>query len=319
MRVLLLVLSIICFTFAEESTFDQLLDPLVEDTIPLYNPAVTGALSLVPGGGQIYTKSFTKGGLFLGTELLLGGIAYDRWQKFHDAYDPIYEAQEELRLFTDSIVGIDSLTRGDTVTYLKKWDFVNKREFAVEERRIEYYNYATWFGGVYLWNLIDGVGSSNLFKGTENPTPRRAALLSAIPFTGAGQFYNGSFFKGAMVSVVEIGCMLSAINFQRLQNSAEDYGDMLGQELPDSGNYDQDLVNELKYWEDQFKSLQKRKTRFMWYGVFFYLYGIADAAVDAHLHSFERNFDISGNVDLVNDEFTLSFSGEFGKRRSIPD
>lgn len=321
MRVLLFVLCIIFLTCAEQSTFDQLLDPLVEDTVQQYNPVVTGALSLVPGGGQIYTKSFTKGGLFLGTELLLGGIAYDRWQKFHDAYKPLYEAKEEYQILSDSLAGMnpDSLGKSDTVNLIRSWDFVNKREFAVEERRIEYYNYAVWFGGVYLWNLIDGVGSSNLFSGAEQPTPRRAALLSAIPFTGAGQFYNGSFFKGAMVSVVEIGCMLSAINFQRLENKAENYGNMLNRELPDSGNYDKDLVNELKYWEDQFGGIQKRKTRFMWYGVFFYLYGIADAAVDAHLHGFERNFDISGNVDLVNDEFTLSFSGEFGKRRVRTD
>lgn len=319
MRVLLLILSIVVLVCAEQSTFDQLLDPPVEDSVRLYNPVVTGALSLVPGGGQIYTKHFTKGGLFLGTELLLGGIAFDRWQKFHDAYDPLYEAQEDLRLFVDSISNKESLERKDTVTYLQKWDFVNRREFAVEERRVEYYNYATWFGGVYLWNLVDGVGVSNRFKGSRNPSPKRAALLSAIPFTGAGQFYNGSFFKGAMVSVVEIGCMLSAINFQGLMDDAEEYGNMLKAELPDTGNYDRDLNNEINYWEDQFKSIQKRRTRFMWYGVFFYLYGVADAAVDAHLHGFERNFDISGGVDPVNDEFSLSFSGEFGRRRVYSD
>lgn len=296
------------------NSFDLLKESEVEDTLPVYKPGVTTALSLIPGGGQIYTRHFAKGGIFLGTELLMAGQTYIRWKDFHDAYDPYYDAKNLYDSLYNhySLLPPENVTLSDSTLLIRAMNDRDIREFDIEARRIDYVNYAAWFGGIYLWNLVDGFGVSNVFQGVENPTPKRAALLSAIPFTGAGQFYNGNFFKGAMVSVVEIGCMITAINFQRLMNDAEEYEDRLSA-MPDS-LYQKVPRSEREQWETRYKNASTDRTKFMWYGIFFYIYGIADAAVDAHLHGFDRHFHITGGVDPVDGKMSFALSGEFGSR-----
>ncbi len=318
MRFFILVL---CLVFSlSANSFDQLNEKITEDTLPLYHPGVTTALSIIPGGARIYTGRYKRAALFFGVELLMGSQAYMRWRWYHDAYEPYYDARSKYdSLYSHVYSG--TLSAPDSVQELSKMaSLINRRdllEFDIEKARTDYLNWSVWFGGIYLWNLVDAVGASNRFQGAENPTPKRAALLSAIPFTGAGQFYNGRFFKGAMVSVVEIACMISAINFTNLRDKAEEYENNL-MDLPDS-LYHKIPTNELSSWSGRYDNASRSRTMFMWYGVFFYLYGIADAAVDAHLHGFERNFDITGGLDPLNGKISMAFSGEFGTRKSRRD
>ncbi len=312
MKQLLLVLSLIISLSA--NSFEQLKESEVEDTIPLYNPAVTTSLSLLPGGGQFYTRHFAKGGIFLAAELLMGTQAYNYWVDFHDAYKPYYEKRDVYDSIYSEFIKIPDTTiaKADTVTLISALNQRDLAEYDIEQKRIDYINYSAWFTGIYLWNLVDAFGGSNRFPGAENPSPRRAAALSAIPFSGAGQFYNGEWFKGAMVSVVEIGCMVTAINFQRLMNDAEGYEDNL-RALPDSSFY-KIPYSEQEQWRARYDDASTSRSMFMWYGVFFYLYGVVDAMVDAHLHDFDRNFHITGGVDPVDKKMNFAFSGEFGKR-----
>ena len=48
---------------------------------PTKNPALALSLSLLPGGGQFYTKNYLKGAVFAGAQLYFGGgTIYLHWQ-----------------------------------------------------------------------------------------------------------------------------------------------------------------------------------------------------------------------------------------------
>ncbi len=313
MKQLLLIFTLVASLFA--NSFDQLKEAVTEDSIRLYNPGVTTALSIIPGGGQIATKHFTKGGIFLATELILGTSAFKYWEDYHDAFKPYYKQRNYYDSLNTAFLLIpdSSATEEDTINLVKARHQRDLFEFDIEEKRTDYINYSAWFAGVYIWNFVDAIGVSNQFQGNQNPDPRRAGALSAIPFTGAGQIYNGSWFKAGLVSVVEIGCMVSAINFQRLMKDAQDYEKELKQ-LPDSVYYKIPL-EERQAWKNNHNNAKESRTMFMWYGIFFYLYGITDAIVDAHMHGFDRNFHITGGVDPIDKKMNFAFTGEFGKRK----
>ena len=299
-------------SFSWANTFEKLEDTVEVDSVRLYNPYLTTSLSLIPGAGQIYTKHYTKGGIFFATELLMGTQSLMRWRWYHQSFDTYYAASKyyDSTLTEFNKIPDSSVTATDSTNLALAYHSKYLSEFDIEKSRIDYINWSTWFGGIFLWNLIDAAGVSNRFDGVDNPSPKRAALLSAIPFTGAGQFYNGQFFKGAMVSVVEIACMVSAINLQGIMNLSEEYPISMKAE-------NEDLYNMIPYanqqeWNGRFDNAARTRTMFMWYGVIFYLYGIVDAMVDAHLHNFDSHFKITANVSPIDKSAYFAFAVDIG-------
>ncbi len=310
MKKFFLFLFIPLFLFA--SQFDRLADQFNGDTVPQYNPALTTSLSIIPGGGQLFTRHFTRGSLFLGMSLLMGTQSYMRHEWYTSAKEPVYVARNEYDSLRRTFSAQIKIETKDSTELMGSLNELKLREFEKERAKIEWLNWSGWFAGIYAWNLVDGYGCSNRFTGRENPTPKRAAWLSAIPFSGAGQLYNGSIFKGAMFSTVQLGCLYSAINFQRVMNLTEKYKDELVA-LPD-GAYKLVSYGEQQQWDSRYETANRSRTMFMWYGVIFYLYGIADAAVDAHLDDFNRHFQITSSVDPVDGRVAFGVNGQFGKR-----
>ncbi len=308
-RTLLLITILTSVLMA--NTFQILEDQVEQDSIVKYNPAITSALSVIPGGGLFYSRHFAKGGLFLSTEVLLGTGAVSRHRSYRNAYEPFHNSSRSYdSLYREFNSALDD--DRDTVGLMSARNHRDLLEFEIEKKRIDWLNWSTWFTGVYIWNIGSAIHASNHFTGEQYPETKRAAALSAIPFTGAGQMYNGEISKGAMFATVQIGCLISAINFQRLMNDAEDFENNL-QALPDS-LYHKIPDGERGDWKAKFESAQRSRTMFLWYGIFFYLFGIADASVDAHLSGFEKHFDISGAVDPIDGRMSLTLSGDFGNR-----
>jgi len=315
MKSIVTLLLLVSFLFPA-SQFDRLVDQFEStDTVKLYNPAVTTALSIIPGGGQLYTQHYTRGSLFLGMSLLMGTQSVMRWNWYHWAKD---DKQTISNSYDSLLRKLPTPDSKDSILILSALHDTKLAEFDTERARIDWINWSGWFAGIYAWNLVDAIGCSNRFDGVENPSPKRATLLSAIPFTGAGQFYNGKFFKGAMLSTVQLGCLYSAINFQRVMNSAEKFENELSA-LPDS-SYAKVNYGDRQVWQGRYDAAARSRTMFMWYGVIFYLYGLADASVDAHLHNFERHFQISSSVNPIDGRISFGLNGTFGApRRSAVD
>lgn len=310
LKVVLFIL--LCFTslFAKRG-IDRIVDPEVEAVDTAGKPGVTIALSIIPGGGQMYQREFIRGGLFLGFEALFGSIAINRWQSYHGNLRMLDTLQS-------NYAQLISVPEFDTAQALDTLMAIERRAYEAQRMKMLHRNYTAWFAGLYAWNLFDAVGYSGIIRGVSNPNPRRAAALSAIPFLGLGQLYNGKAYKAGLVWAMQIGCMTSAINFQRLMNEcgereialkSSSYHDAKAVSISYKGTIERE-------WSGAYDSATRSRTMFMWYGVIFYLYGILDAYVDAHLHGFESKFDIVGGFDPFNEEFGLNLTYDFGKRRN---
>ncbi|MBC8323439.1 MAG: hypothetical protein H8E70_07725 [Candidatus Marinimicrobia bacterium] len=94
-------------------------------------------------------------------------------------------------------------------------------------------------------------------------SPVKAALYGAM-FPGAGQVYNGRWFKAVMILSLE-----GASIYQWSLN-----GDIY--KNYESGNYG---LRKHRYLE--------KRNKFAWWTVFIYVYGMLDAVVDAHLNPFK--------------------------------
>ncbi len=94
-------------------------------------------------------------------------------------------------------------------------------------------------------------------------SPVKAALYGAM-FPGAGQVYNGRWFKAAMILSLEV------ISIYQWTLNGDIYKNY------ESGNYD---LRKQRYLE--------KRNKFAWWAVFMYAYGMLDAVVDAHLNPFK--------------------------------
>jgi hypothetical protein len=97
-------------------------------------------------------------------------------------------------------------------------------------------------------------------------SPKKAAS-SALAFPGGGQLYNGKIIKAGLILAGEVIAIVNWYNNSQLYSS-----------------YDAD--NDAEYPLPKHRYLEKRNKSVWWFG-FIYIYGLIDAIVDAHLHSFE--------------------------------
>jgi len=177
--------------------------------------------------------------------------------------------------------------------------------------KTRYHNASFMFGAVGIWNLLDAFGTSAGMQGAQNPEPRRAMALSAIPFTGAGQFYNGEWFKGGLVFATQTSFVFGGIRFQYLMHKAQEFPRELGEDESFALLSQGERVDR---WRNNHRNAAQRRTMFFWYFVISYIYGMTDAYVDASLSNFDRKFDLTFDYLPLNEELALGFTWNFGAR-----
>jgi len=109
-----------------------------------------------------------------------------------------------------------------------------------------------------------------------------------------------------MMTQMSLGII--AINQSRLMNRAQDhysrvflYKDSTGA-TPIADKYSDD-------WDSKQKNAFRNRNSYLWYSLFFYLYGILDAVVDAHLHDYERKMEVY--PDLVPGNGTVGLNIDY--------
>jgi len=128
-------------------------------------------------------------------------------------------------------------------------------------------------------------------------SPKKAAIYSAI-LPGAGQFYNKKYWKMPIIYAGAVGLTYS---FQFNQSHYVKYRNALRDRL--NGNPDDYLGI---YSEDQLSTLYQYYHRYrdltVIGGLVLYVLNIVDAAVDAHLYTFNVSDDLSFNIQptLIN-------------------
>lgn len=122
------------------------------------------------------------------------------------------------------------------------------------------------------------------------PIPKKAAYLSlALP--GAGQVYNGRWWKVPFVYGALGGAVAVAVNNQQNYETFRDaYTLKLRNERHEFSDTVLDDANRLRVYRDQFN-----KNRQTWYLLSGIAYGLqaVEALVDAHLQNFDVDEDLS--------------------------
>jgi hypothetical protein len=131
-------------------------------------------------------------------------------------------------------------------------------------------------------------------------SPKKAAIFSAV-LPGSGQIYNKKYWK---VPIVYAGFVGLAYSFQFNQSRYVKYRDAMKYRLDDDSSTTDDYTN--IYSDDQLTRLYQYYHRYRDLTVIgaaaLYLLNIVDAAVDAHLFTFNVSDDLSLNIQpaLIN-------------------
>lgn len=310
-----------------ESAHDTLRAPVVDlgqsattgaDTLrKQHSPLLAGGASLIiPGMGQIYTGRYARGTIFLSAEAIMGIVAYTRYDYYLFKKDLLEAAQQEVAVRRNTL---DQLQDQDEITdstelenALSAWQIAFLEE-QVESYNLEFskrglYNSLLWLGGTHIYNIMDAIASTNAFKDNEPRNPPLAGALSAIPFLGLGQIYNGAISKAGLVLLSQGALAGLAYNYDYLRREAEDY--LL--ELLDSETVSETLKENYQgVWQSKIRNAVQLRNTYLWYGLLFYMYGIFDAVVDAHLHDIEDRMklrpDLSVSAERVGLHLNLVF------------
>lgn len=305
-------------------------DSAPPDSQVIRNPWVAGALSaVIPGAGQMYTRSYVKGPLYLVSEVGLGLYAANRFRAAEKFDDDIKRFNREYERLRDSLPGPDTSAwyRWETITDsvdtagMVVWSdtvadsiigptvYRMARDTAMLKRdklRNSAYQSLWWGASCHMYCILDALEKSGRFRNDEPRNPKAAGWLSAIPFLGLGQWYNGRLSKAGMIFMVQTSTALMAYNNHRILVRSE----RELRQMSDPSRTEYSVVNELENgdefydeWDSSRKQAFRNRNTYLWYSLFFYFYNVFDAVVDAHLHDHSRRMQLE--PDLVPGDNTV--------------
>ena len=254
-----------------------------------YNPLISvGLSSILPGAGQIYCRRRTRGSFFLATEFIWALVAKNRYDhyKYVMKYDIDYFTIQKSQNLEGMLLSINDVTLYNSY-YEKYIDAHMGYDLAGYKRRASryvYYHSIGWTSGIYLWNILDALQSSKFFFSDTPRKPAAAAGLSAIPFLGLGQIYNGSYAKAGFIWTTHTMLAYMAYNYNLLMNDCINKRNQVNSALSAPGKTKAAYVDK---WDNEYNFAFKNRNTYLWYLVLLYFYGIFDATVDAHLHDYK--------------------------------
>lgn len=278
-----------------------------------YNPLVsTGLSTLLPGAGQIYCKRRVRGSLFLATEVIWSLVAINRYQRYkYTMKDDINDYAREISLNYEGML----LSVNDPDEYTSFYNRYIDAQMGYDLARYRRDNslYVTyhcigWAGGIYLWNILDALQSSRHFYSINPKKPATAAWLSAIPFLGLGQMYNGSYAKAGLILTIHTMLAYMAYNYNELMNDCINKRNRVKSTESIPNTIKTSYINE---WDHEYRTAFKNRNTYLWYLVLFYFFGIFDAAVDAHLHDYRIKIRLEPQTEKNEKSVTLNMSVEF--------
>ncbi|MBD3346788.1 MAG: hypothetical protein GF401_17160 [Chitinivibrionales bacterium] len=307
---------------------------------PRFNPLISGGLStLMPGLGQIYTRNYIKGSLFLTTEVILGLVARDRYlfysrnkkEDVNDWKDSVFSAQQKLSSVQDSLnfyrqiidtttffdsAFIEDSLRFEELTTLKTeiagTVVSSQMQYELErydrrEAKTMYHHMLFGLAGCTYFNIMDAVQGSRYFYDNSPKKPALAGWLSAVPGLGMGQIYNGALSKAGMITMVQFTLGFMSYNYHSLMRDCEEK--IL--EMSDPNNPKNEFEDTFhRDWDSRRDEVFRKRNTYLWYSILFYFYGIFDAVVDAHLHDTEARMQLKPDLSISSEAvgFNLSLS-----------
>lgn len=244
-------------------------------------PAVLG-MGLLPGGGQFYTGHNVRGGFLLAMEL---GLAYEVFYN---------KPLQQQRRMDDAAIHRDSteyftrkMLQATTLDSIARWQarrdfhagrvrFYNDKKLTEEDlRRSE----LAWLAGLHLYGLFDayGIWKNNQGHSVEKNEVKSAVWRAAL-VPGWGQIYNHEYGKAGLLYMAFIGCIASLDSRQQMV----DYYVARHRAAVNEGDTEDATAT-----AEDLTFFRKKRNQYIWGLALFYLYSIADAAVDATLSDFD--------------------------------
>jgi hypothetical protein len=238
---------------------------------------------ILPGGAQIYSEHYVRGGFLIGIELAL---VYEVFINKTFQQDRRFELARPLQ---DSVAFYNNLIRNTsdiealTSLHSKRSVFINniKRisDKKMEEEDLRKAELA-WLVGLHVYGFIDGYGiwRNNRGRNFEQKSSKKAVLLALIP--GLGQMYNDEFGKAGLLYMGLIGA-LTSINTS--QNVVDYYLERRRVMTAESAS-----STEIDYLTERITYYRKNRNQYIWGAALIYLYSIGDAFVDAMMSDFDN-------------------------------
>ncbi|MFP4014442.1 MAG: DUF5683 domain-containing protein [Chitinispirillaceae bacterium] len=263
--------------------------------------------AVLPGAGQFYAGHPYRGGTFLALEAVSGGVALFWHAEENRRRVEVERFRDSVRFCEEAALGLEG--EAFDLMMLRAGNFSIYREralFEARQARLTSYNALAWMMGGYVFNLMDAAGESGLWVEPGLRDPQKAGWLAAIPGLGLGQLYNGSPSKAGMVFMTQFSLGVMAFNNHRMMSGAQEQYNRMRDST--SAQYDHRLEH-LGYWKDQYDQAFSRRNSYLWYSLFFYLYTIFDAVVDAHLSDYEEKMGLAPDLAVGMNEasFRLTF------------
>jgi hypothetical protein len=265
------------------------------DSLPRYdwdikterNSAVaTLGLALVfPGGGQFYSQHYVRGGFLFAFESAL------IYETFYNKFRQNRIFNENISMYRDSASFYRNLISAsyvdtievDTLHWLAS-EKMHKKILSDEKSKKRaskdlWTSEFAWLAGLHVYGLFDayGIWRNNQGHSAETHTAVSAVWRAAL-FPGWGQIYNHEYGKAGLLYM---GLFGSAVSYWSRQKMVEYHLDRLR-----LARAEEDADAAYQAHED-ILFFRKKRNQYVWAIALFYIYSMADAAVDAMLHDFD--------------------------------
>jgi len=235
-----------------------------------------------PGGGQFYTGHYVRGGFLLAFE---GALFYETFfNKFRQ--NRIFNGN--IRTYRDSVSFYSDLIAlhnesADTSIWREK-EKMHKRDLTEElsKKRASkdlWTSEFAWLAGLHIYGMFDayGIWKNNQGHNTETHSAF-SALWRAALIPGWGQIYNHEYGKAGLLYM---GLLGSVVSYCSRQQMVEYHLKNLRQAEED------DDATAISIAKEDVLFFRKKRNQYIWSMTLFYIYSLADAAVDAMLHNFD--------------------------------
>lgn len=290
------------------------------DTLPLHewdeppprgnNPWIALPLAaLTPGGGHYYTGRYVRGGFLSAIQLYLASEIFINYDLRSDKHrEKAESALANIVPLVDSLArasGSSSLTtvwRDSLKQELSDYRYSN--DMLMEERGL-HQSHIAWMIGLQLYGLMDTWNILRHSAGRSHDLrPLGSTVAWAIFLPGSGQIRNDEWGKAGLLYMSLIG---SFVSFNARQDCVSWYLQRL-QVARSEGDSD-----EISYLEEKLSFFRKKRNQYVWAPILFYLYSIADAAVDAILSDFDnsQNFTMQPELNPYEESLGISLAWNF--------
>jgi len=236
-----------------------------------------------PGGGQFYTGHYVRGGFLFAFETAL------IYETFYNKFRQNRVFNENIRAYKDSVSFYSDLIAlhsdsSDTSIWKEK-EMLRTRILSKEQSKKRaskdlWTSEFAWLAGLHIYGAFDayGIWRNNQGHNTE-PHSAYSAVWRGALVPGWGQIYNHEYGKAGMLYM---GLLGSAISYNSRQKMVE-YHLM---NLHKAKQAEDEVA--ISIAEEDILFFRKKRNQYIWSITLFYLYSLADAAVDAMLHNFDN-------------------------------